>query len=151
MAIQILPATVADLMTAHPVVVSVDCSLTEAAELLDFYGITGLPVVDRKGQLAGVVSQTDIVRAEADYELRPRWERLLVSDVMTRPALTVKRETTVERAVRLMSEQRVHRLVVTDGDDNAVGIITMSDLVRALAEDCEGRPPLALDLSVEYS
>lgn len=131
-------ATVGDVMTADPVVVSVDCSLTEAAEMLEFYSISGLPVLDWSGFLAGVVSQTDIVRAEASETLATRWSDLAVRDVMTSPALTTPRSTTLEEAARLMTEQKVHRLVVVDVGDEPVGVISSSDLVRAIAEGSEG-------------
>jgi CBS domain-containing protein len=130
--------TVGDVMTADPVIVGVDCPLHEAAEILDFYAISGLPVVDWSGFLAGVVSQTDIVRAEANEELSTRWSRLAVRDIMSRPAVTVGPGTSLDQAARLMTEQKIHRLVVVDPDDEPVGVVSSSDLVRALAERPEG-------------
>lgn len=129
--------TVGDVMTSDPVVVSVDCPLTDVAELLEFYSISGVPVVDWSGFLAGVVSQTDLVRAEASESLSSRWSRLAVRDVMSRPALTVRRSTSLEEAARLMTQQRVHRLVVVEADDEPVGVVSSSDLVRAMAEGTE--------------
>lgn len=132
--------TVNDVMTPEPVVVSVDCSLTDVAELLEFYSISGLPVLDWSGFLAGVVSQTDLVRAEATEELAARWTRLAVRDVMTRPAVTVPRSTSLAEAAGLMTEQKIHRLVVVDGDDEPVGVVSSSDLVRVMATATEAGP-----------
>jgi CBS domain-containing protein len=129
--------TVGDVMTPDPVVVSVDCPLAEVAELLEFYSISGLPVLDWSGFLAGVISQTDLVRAEASESLSSSWSRLAVRDVMTRPALTVPRGAGLEEAARLMTQQKIHRLVVVDADDEPVGVVSISDLVRAMAEGSE--------------
>jgi CBS domain-containing protein len=136
-AIETSTRTVGEVMTPDPVVVSVDCSLTDVAELLQFYSISGLPVLDWSGYLAGVVSQTDLVRAEASEELSTHWARLAVRDVMTRPAFTVQQSTTLEEAARLMTEQKIHRLVVVDAEDEPVGVVSSSDLVRAMAEGSE--------------
>ena len=145
-------ATVEDLMTADPVLASVDLPVTDAAELLAFYQISGLPVLDWIGYLAGVISQTDILRAQADEQVSSPWT-LAVRDVMTRPALTVRPGTTLEEAARLMTEQHVHRLVVVDGRGTVVGVISSSDLVRAVAESWEDHhpAPTGLELSVELS
>jgi CBS domain-containing protein len=145
--------TVGDVMTPDPVVVSIDCPLTDVAELLEFYSISGLPVLDWSGFLAGVVSQTDLVRAEASESLSPRWSRLAVRDVMTRPAVTVRRSTTLEDAARLMSEQKIHRLVVVDAEDEPVGVVSTTDLVRAVAQasEDEASPRTSAELFVELS
>lgn len=146
-------ATVGDAMTPDPVIVSVDCPLTEVAELLDFYSISGLPVLDWSGFLVGVVSQTDIVRAQADEDLSARWSQLAVRDVMSRPALTVSPAVSLEQAARIMAEHHVHRLVVVGGgDEEPVGVLSSSDLVRAVAEGLgDGRGCTPATLSIELS
>ncbi len=54
-----------DVMTANPVTVGIDDDLASAAKLMTTHGISGFPVVDKKGRLAGVVTKTDIARAVA--------------------------------------------------------------------------------------
>ena len=60
MTTHVAPRTVGRLMTDDPVVVGLDTPLVEAASIMDFYRISGLPVVDAEGRLAGVISQTDL-------------------------------------------------------------------------------------------
>jgi CBS domain-containing protein len=128
--------TVGDLMTADPVVATVDMRLTEAAELLDFYRVSGLPVVDRTGALVGVVSQTDILHARATEQLWSVWVGLAVRHVMTHPAVSVTASVSIERAAQLMEERRIHRLVVTASDgETPIGVLSVSDLVRSLVEE----------------
>lgn len=134
------PATVGELMTADPIVVGVDTSLADAAEIMDFYHVTGLPVCDWSGFLVGVVSQTDVVRTLASEQLREAWPRLIVRHVMTYPAATVGADTSLIDAARLMRRSGIHRLVVVSPDgDNAIGMLSASDLVRWMSEGGGGQ------------
>lgn len=126
--------TVADVMSRDPITVADTASLAEAARLLDQHRIAGLPVVDGSGALAGVLSQTDLVRVRATEHLWQNWPGLAVRHLMSRPALTIASTASLGEAARLMEEHRVHRLVVVDDGATPIGIISTSDLVRVLAE-----------------
>lgn len=125
-------ALVIDLMAGDPVVVSTDVPVLKVAEILADYDIGGLPVVDQSGRLVGVVSQTDLVRLWGSSIASSEWPALLVRDVMTQPALTIRGSTSLKEAARLMTERDVDRLVVVGDDtETALGVISDSDLVRA--------------------
>jgi CBS domain-containing protein len=127
--------TVGDLMTRDPIVAHVDMPLNEAAELMDFYRVTGLPVIDWDGALVGVVSQTDMLHARSTEALWQAWPGLAVRHVMTSPAVSVTAGTTVDAAAALMERLKIHRLVVTDAEGVVViGILAVADLVRSMAE-----------------
>jgi IMP dehydrogenase len=129
------PLTVGDLMTRDPIVAHVDMPLNEAAELMDFYRVTGLPVIDWDGALVGVVSQTDMLHARSTEALWQAWPGLAVRHVMTSPAVSVTAGTSVDAAAGLMERLKIHRLVVTDGEGVVVvGILAVADLVRSMAE-----------------
>ena len=101
-------------------------------------GITGLPVVDRIGRLQGVLSQTDIVRAHASGQPLASWPGLAVRHLMTSPALTIRLDESLLTAARMMEQHHVHRLVVVAPDgQHPVGVISTTDLVRALVEVLE--------------
>ena len=125
------PRKVADVMTPNPVSISETASLAEAAALLGSKEISGLPVVDASGSLVGVLSQTDLIKAQANPELSANWRGLPVGEIMTKPALTIPSTAGLDEAARLMGERRVHRLVVTDQAATPIGIISASDLVRS--------------------
>ncbi len=131
------PFTVGDLMAREPVVIVGSASLTEAARLMDEYDISGLPVVGDGGHVVGVISQTDLVRARATEWLWSNWTGLQVRHLMTSPPLTIRRSATLESAAVRMERDHVHRLVVVADDDATmpVGVISTSDVVRALARD----------------
>jgi CBS domain-containing protein len=131
------PQVVAEYMAQPPILVRAEAPLSEAARLLDRHHVHGLPVVDERGALVGVVSQTDLTRARSTEYLWASWPGLVVRHLMTSPAVTVRRSTPLTTAARLMEERGIHRLVVVeDGDDaSPVGVLSMSDLIHALADE----------------
>ncbi len=122
---------VGDVMTPNPVWIADSASLAEAAGMLETNKISGLPVLDAGGSLVGVLSQTDLIRARANPTLLSTWTGLSVSQVMTRPAITIGTAATLSEAAAMMDQRRVHRLVVTDEASQPIGIISASDLVRS--------------------
>lgn len=128
--------TVGEIMTRDPIVIHADAPLVDAARLLDRHRISGLPVVDGTGALVGVVSHTDLLRARATEHLWANWPGLAVRHLMTSPALSVRPDTTVAEAARLMERDHVHRLVVVGADERTpIGIIATADLVHGMAEE----------------
>jgi len=133
-AVEPVTVTVDQLMTPDPIVIDESATVDEAVRLLEENDISGMPVVDRDGVLLGVISQTDIVRARAVGHLWHRWPGLRVRHLMHSPALTADRSMSFEEAAQSMERAHVHRLVVVDDDQmTPVGVISMTDLVRALA------------------
>ena len=133
-AVEPVTVTVDQLMTPDPIVIDESATVDEAVRLLEENEISGMPVVDRDGVLLGVISQTDIVRARAVGHLWHRWPGLHVRHLMHSPALTADRSMSLEEAAQMMERAHVHRLVVVDDDQTTpVGVISTTDLVRALA------------------
>ncbi|MGZ6255542.1 MAG: CBS domain-containing protein [Candidatus Limnocylindria bacterium] len=135
--------TVGELMSIEPLTIAIDESVATAEQMMSRNAITGLPVVDRFGRLKGVVSQTDIVRALASGQPVANWPRLAVRHLMTAPALTIRLDESLLTAARMMEQHHVHRLVVVAPDgEHPVGVISTTDLVRALVdvlEQADGR------------
>jgi CBS domain-containing protein len=129
--------TVGDLMANEPIVVRADASLSDAARLMDEYDISGLPVIAEAGDLLGVISETDLVRARATQWLWSNWTGLQVRHLMSSPPLTIRRSASLAAAAIQMERDHVHRLVVVADDDPwlPIGVISTSDLVRALARE----------------
>ena len=130
-----VPGTVGELMTDDPVVAVADMSLSDAAELMDFYRVSGLPVIDWEGCLVGVISQTDLLHARTTKALWNAWPGLAVRHLMTRPAVTVTSDSSVEDAAEWMERLHIHRLVVIGADgESPIGVLSLTDLVHSMAE-----------------
>lgn len=125
---------VGNMMSVDPVVIDAEAPITDAEQLIKSYRISGLPVV-QDGVLVGVISQTDLLNARSSELIGANWERVRVRHLMSRPAVTVHLNTSVERAARLMLEQHIHRLVVVDEEEAPIGVLTSTDLLRTLLPD----------------
>jgi CBS domain-containing protein len=102
---------------------------------MDFYRVSGLPVVDREGCLVGVISQTDLLHARTTESLWHAWPGLAVRHLMSSPAVAVTSNTAVDDAAELIERLHIHRLVVTAVDGSTpIGVLSVTDIVRAMAE-----------------
>ena len=143
---------VKDVMTEHPVTVRADTGVKAALTKLVFVGITALPVVDDQGRLCGIVSEADFLddviddpRAhERPITMRPMAHAQTVDDIYTRTPVVVRPHDDVRAVVDLMSAKGFKSLPVVDERHRLVGIVSRSDIVRALARDDE---VIALDIS----
>lgn len=130
---------VRDLMTPDPETVSPELSLADLANLMDERAIRHAPVVDRGGDVVGVVSHRDLVQGalrsrQADTsDQRGALQPLTVKDIMTYGPQTVDPEEPLAEAAEMMLENKIGCLLVLD-NDRLVGIMTESDFVRYVAE-----------------
>ena len=126
---------VGEAMTRGLVTVRASAPLYEAAQLMDAHRVHGLPVLDQNGEIVGVLTQTDLLRAKVGEHLRRDLRELAVEQVMTAPAVTISLNARLEDAADLMEQQRVHRLVVVGPDGQTpVGVFSVSDLVHVMAD-----------------
>jgi predicted transcriptional regulator len=125
---------VAELMQRNVKTVASEACVAEAVLSLADAHVTGLPVVDRSGRMIGVVSSSDILMAEAESERvgRDLMQETQVRDIMTARTYTVTPDEDVREAARQMLYADVHRLFVAEVD-RLVGVISTSDIVRAVA------------------
>jgi len=116
--------TVRQLMTDAVQVIHPDTSVVQLQDLILMTKHKGFPVVD-KG-LVGIVTQVDTNKVP-----REQLQFARVSDIMTRDVVTVPPEMDAARALTVLTEKRIGRLPVVDGD-RLVGIVTKTDFLRAV-------------------
>ncbi len=108
-----------------------------AITLLAQSHISGVPIVDDRGHLAGVLSSTDILGAlseHSDPDAREAiFEDTMVQEIMTPRPQTITADATVKDAAQRMLYLEVHRLFV-EASGRLVGVVTTTDLVRALVK-----------------
>lgn len=132
---------VRDWMTFKPVVVREDGAALEALDLMVEQGIRHLPVVDAGNRVIGVLTIDDL-RGAFPFDVnrnrpldpvdRNEVIDLRVSDAMTWAPRTVHPETTLEHAVRVLSDNRIGCLPVVDAHEQLVGILSEIDALHAL-------------------
>ena len=109
---------VAELMQTNLQTVRPDASIADATVLLADSHVTGVPVVDGRGRVLGVMTTTDVLNAAAETtgaEERERlFEQTTVQEIMTPRPLTITPDTEVKEAAQQMLYLEVHRLFVED-------------------------------------
>ena len=158
---------VRDVMTSPVVSIAPDSTVLEAVRIMLLRHISGLPVIEKGGELVGMVTEGDFLRrAETGTQRRrPRWlEYLLgpgrladeytrshgrkVHEIMTFGALSVTEDTPLDEVVQLMEKRRIKRLPVVRGTA-VVGIVSRANLVHALARLArEVKPAAASDRAI---
>jgi IMP dehydrogenase len=111
-------------MVVNPITIAPDRTLGDVLALKERHKISGIPVVDDKGRLAGIITNRD-VRFATDLNTK-------VADLMTRENLvTVKAGVDRNEAKRLLHRHRIEKLIVVDDDFKCVGLITVNDMEKA--------------------
>lgn len=120
-----------DIMTSDPVVVDFKASLAEAMALMKRLSIKALPVVDQARHVVGIITQTDLLRA-AQGDVAALHSQS-VGDVMTRHVRVASADSQALDLLPLFSSAGHHHLPIIDADKRLVGVLTQTDLVRALS------------------
>jgi CBS domain-containing protein len=141
---------VREVMTRDVVTVRPETAIGEAARLLVRHGISGLPVVDDRGSLLGILSEGDLIIRQASRPRTPWWRSFFddgealareyqkavgttAGEVMTRAVVCVTPDLPLESAAAILHARRLRRLPVL-ADGRLVGIVSRGDLVRVLAD-----------------
>jgi acetoin utilization protein AcuB len=132
-------------MTPNPIVVHLDTLFEDALQLLREKKIRRLPVLDKQGNLVGIVVEKDLLYASPSpatslsvFEVHYLLSKLLVKDVMTHRVITVGEDCPLEEAARIMVDHKIGSLPIMRGKE-VVGIITETDIFRSMAEALGGR------------
>jgi CBS domain-containing protein len=152
-----------EVMTWGVVSVETDAPVLQAAQLMLQNRISGLPVVDAKGGLVGIVTEGDFLRRSelGTQRRRPRWLEFLigpgrlaaeyvhasgrkVNEIMTPSPYTITQDTPLEEIVQLMEKHRIKRVPVVD-DGKLIGMVSRANLLHALASLAREAKPLAGD------
>ncbi len=148
----------AAIMTRNVITVRPDDTVAHVAKVLAEHDISAVPVCEADGQLAGMISEGDLMRPFGqEYELRRSWwlnllaegtdlapefanylrlDQHRVRDVMTREVVTATESTSLPAIADLLGQHRIKRVpIVRKGE--VVGIVSRADVVRALAKSSE--------------
>lgn len=128
---------VRDAMHEGVICCSTEASLEEVAETMRQRHISALVVV-KDGRAVGVISQTDLVNASFIRPYMRYWRGMTARHLMSTPVVSISPDAPLHEAIRMVRTRSIHRLVVTasgDGDEQPVGILSLTDIVRRLGGD----------------
>ncbi len=146
---------VRDMMSKDVAVIRSDRDVHELEKMLLTRSVHGVPVVDDRGRIVGVVSQTDLLAwhfqsgvdgvpfydrpggAWIEGERRPMIQvndirTARISELMSPLIHCIRPERDIAEAAARMVRERIHRLVVVDPDYAVLGILSATDLLRAV-------------------
>jgi CBS domain-containing protein/anti-sigma regulatory factor (Ser/Thr protein kinase) len=122
---------VEDAMTKEVITVTPETTMAEFREIMRVHRISGTPVLE-DGQLVGVVSIEDLIKALANGEIDAT-----VGEKMTRDVTTLSSHEPLVRAVGQFASHQFGRFPVINREGELVGVITQGDIVRALLRELE--------------
>lgn len=120
--------TVADLMTKRPVMVSPQCSVDTALEVISRHGVSEIYVADKQGRLLGVVPDFELLKAELSGEAADA----TVEQLMSRSIPVFAPLSDAAEVARLFRDGRYRQFPVVSAG-RLVGVITRQDVMRLMA------------------
>ena len=131
---------VGERMTSPAITIGPEVGVQDALAMMHREKVRRFPVIDRHGNLIGIVSEKDLLNAApSDATTLSVWEinyllsKLTVDRVMTKNVITITRDTPIEEAARIMADNKVGGLPVVEGK-KVVGIVTETNLFRIFLE-----------------
>ncbi len=142
-----------DIMTTTVITVKKETPLTELAEILTKNHINGVPVVDEKGLLIGIICESDLIRKDKKLhiptvvalfdavfylESSKKIEKEIqlitattVEELFTRKVVTVDEKTPIDEIATIMTREKIYTIPVMDGN-RLMGIVGKNDVIRTL-------------------
>ena len=147
--------TARDIMSKDVVSVTLETSLTDLAKKFVETRFSNLPVLDKEGQLVGIISETDLIEQHkplhiptvmtlfdwvftlgSEKQFKEEVDRVTaatVGELYRKDPVTCSPDTTVRELAGLMSQHQVHLLPVVD-DGKMVGVVARLDLIRVMED-----------------
>ena len=117
-------------MSSAPVTIRSDVGYGEAFKIMQGQHLHHLPVIDQNEKVVGILTRRDLQLAAQHFKEAP----VEVSEVMHTPVVTISPDESLSTAARQMVEKQIGGLPVMDAGGAMVGILTETDLLRALTD-----------------
>ena len=120
-----MTTTVNTIMTDVVIAIELDYTIAEVERIMDSRKIHYLPVIDNSGQCVGVVSHSDLIHW---HHIKHRCETIQAWEICTHQVIEVSPYLSVAKAIKLMVDNSIHHLVVTQGKE-LIGIVSSMDIM----------------------
>lgn len=134
--------TISKFMTDKMITVSETADLIFAYELMQKNNIRHLPVLNKKGEITGILSDRDLLRAQNTQVIQvPNFKieeakfdpKEDVSEYMSTPVKTFEKDTPIDQVVREMIQDKMSCYLIADGSE-VIGIVTYEDFLQLLLQ-----------------
>ncbi|MEE3424179.1 MAG: CBS domain-containing protein [Erysipelotrichaceae bacterium] len=132
---------VKDNMVSGPITIGPDQSVSEAIDLMSENGLHRLPVVDKNGKLAGLITEGVITSNTPNnstslsvFELNYLLNKLTIKDIMIKDVITIGKDALLEEAATILRKNDIGCLPVVEEDNTLIGIITHNDIFTAFID-----------------
>ncbi|HAJ95627.1 MAG TPA: hypothetical protein DCP02_05265 [Actinobacteria bacterium] len=137
-----------DIMTKKVITINKNATLAKLSELLIKNRISGVPVVDENGALAGIITEADIIVKECNlplplsfsYTFLEKFEsytkstkeyfKTSVEEIMSTDLKVATENMPINKVVNIMINNAINRLPVLDNDNKLAGIISRADIIK---------------------
>jgi len=144
-----------DIMTKKVITISKDATLAELAKLLIKNKISGVPIVDKREELVGIVTEADLIIKESNlpfplsfsfaflesYESYTKstkeYLETRVEEVMSTNVKTAREDMPIGKVVNIMVNNNINRLPVLNNDGKLTGIVTRADIIKSIIKKSE--------------
>ncbi len=138
--------TAQEIMTTSVISVNAETDLIDTAQSMADNAISGLPVIDSKGIVIGVISEKDFFQDMGAHEkssfmhivaeclsnkgcLAVSVREKLAKDIMTSPAITAELNTSISKLSNILTDNHINRVPIVNSEGKLQGIVTRGDLV----------------------
>jgi signal-transduction protein with cAMP-binding, CBS, and nucleotidyltransferase domain len=104
----------------------------DAANLMIKNKVGSVIVIDNRGEPLGIITERDIVKRICIQNVIA--SKITVDEIMSSPVMTIMSYDSVDTASRVMTKNRIKRLVVLEEDNRITGLLSVTDIMRHLAK-----------------
>jgi CBS domain-containing protein len=121
---------VKDFMTKKLLTLKESASVKEAITMMAEKSISCIIITDQRNKPVGIITERDIVKKVAYIGLNP--EQTRVNYIMSTPVISISSDMDIFEAMMMMQKNKFRRVVVTDSGGSLIGLITQTDLFKAI-------------------
>ena len=110
-------------MVINPITIGPENSISEVKKIIKEKNISGIPVVNRKNEILGIITNRDLRFSRND--------KAKVKDLMTKRVITIKEGYSSNEAKKLLHKHRIEKIIVTNNENKCVGLITVKDIEKS--------------------
>jgi len=104
----------------------------DVADLMKRNKVGSIIVIDKKRQPMGIITERDMVKRVCLKNVAS--SRIKVEEIMSTPLITIMSYDSIETASRVMTKNKIKRLIILEADNRITGVLSASDITKHLAE-----------------